>query len=465
MKPISSSLFKILLMALTYYMAGEISVAFFQKSAIIISPFLPEGFALAAVLIYGRVVIPGIFLGQLLFAFASGLAPLSAIGISIINSMEAYLAILLFNAFSLDKQLQTIKDLFLLFGGILFILQPFSALLGNTLLTLLDPLHFSDFYHNAFVWWFGNIMGQFMFTPMLLLLYHERHTLKWHYFFAIFLFFTLLDYLLQITLGISNTSILIIATLPLTIYLITLGLPYALFAALVLSGVNLYFTHLGIGTFTIRASLIDNMIDLNFYILSNILLVLLIGILFKAKEHAIHTLKSMAHYDFLTGLPNRYLLREEIHHTVYLATEEDEKSAVCYIDLDEFKPVNDKFGHHVGDAVLREIVQRVKPFTKSEDAFLRIGGDEFLIIFNRVKSNAILNETLEKILTTVSSPMQIEGHTIQLSFSIGVACCPVHGTTVETLMHSADSAMYRAKKEGKNRVVYAETEEENCTSR
>jgi len=105
------------------------------------------------VLIYGQVVIPGIFLGQLLFAFASGLAPLSAIGISIINSMEAYLAILLFNAFSLDKQLQTIKDLFLLLGGILFILQPFSALLGNTLLTLLDPLHFSDFYHNAFVWW------------------------------------------------------------------------------------------------------------------------------------------------------------------------------------------------------------------------------------------------------------------------------------------------------------------------
>jgi len=449
-------LFKTFLMALLYYATGKISIEFFQKSTIIITPFIPEGFALAAALLYGRSVLPGIFLGQFLFAVDSGLLLLPAAGISAVNTAEAYLAILLFRYLSFDRRLTSLKDLFTLFGIILFVLQPFSSLASNSFLSFFDPLHFANFYHNVFLWWFGNIMGQIMFTPMLLLFYAHRHQLQWRYFAYLTLLVVLWDYLLQVTLGISNVSLLLMLTLPFVIYLITIGLTYALFAALVLSGTNLYLTHLGIGTFTRQASLLYNMVDLNFYILSNVILVLLIGILFKEKENAIHTLKSMAHYDFLTGLPNRYLLREEIHHTVYLAHEEHAKSAVCYIDLDGFKPINDTYGHRIGDKVLKEIVLRVKPFTRSEDAFLRIGGDEFLVIFNHVSSKEALDRVLEKMLASVSKTMQIEGHEIQLSFSIGVAWCPAHGTTVEALMHTADNAMYAAKKEGKNRFVYAE---------
>lgn len=447
--------FKTLLMALLYYITGEISIAFFQKSAIIITPFIPEGVALAAVLIYGRSVLPGIFFGQFFFALHSGLLPAGALGISATNTAEAYLALWLFNYFSFDKRLHSIKNLFMLLGMILFVLQPFSSFVSNSILTLLEPSLFSNFRHNALIWWFGNIMGQIMFTPLLLLLYHNRAVLRWHYFVSILIFFTALDYLLQITFDISNTSILLMVTFPLVIYLITIDLPYALFAALVLSGTNLYFTHLGIGTFSQQPSLIDNMIDLNFYILSNIILVLLIGILFKEKEQAVHALKSMAHYDFLTGLPNRYLLREEIHHTVYLANEYQEKSAICYIDLDGFKPVNDTYGHHVGDGVLKEIVQRVKHFTHSEDAFLRIGGDEFLVIFNRIGTKEALDKRLKSVLASVSKTIYIDGTEIHLSFSIGVAWCPLHGTTVEALMHAADQAMYQAKEAGKNCFIYA----------
>jgi diguanylate cyclase (GGDEF)-like protein len=447
---------KTILMALTYYITGKISLNIFSQDMIVtMAAFAPEGFALAAALIYGRSILLGIFLGQLVLALDSGLLPLASLSISMINTFEAYLGIRLFQYFKLHRALMTTKDIFGLIGLIVFILQPISSILGNTVLLLLGHLENITFVKNLFFWWFGNVMGQLLFTPMLLVLYFNKQKIKIIEFILVFVFFLLIDFVLQVTLQVDNISILFMITLPTTLYLSTTNLSYASVASVLIATISLYLTHLGLGTFSHATSQIDNIINLNFFILSHIILVLIIGVLFREKQEAINSLESMAHYDFLTGLPNRHLLREEIHHTVYLAHEKKQKSAICFIDLDGFKKINDTLGHDIGDKVLKEVVKRVKIYTQSEDAFLRIGGDEFLIIFNNCTSKESIDKKLTLILESASKTMHIDGHQLHISFSIGVASCPQDGTTVEALMNASDNAMYEAKRRGKNQFIYA----------
>jgi diguanylate cyclase (GGDEF)-like protein len=453
---IKSNYFKVIIMAVIYYLSGKISFSIFQQDFIItVTAFAPEGFALAAALIYGRAILPGIFLGQLILALDSQIPFAASLGISAVNAAEAYIAIRLFDHFNLDRHLKTLRDVVGLLAMILLVLQPFSAILSNIILHFLGNLSSDSLWQNLFFWWFGNIMGQLLFAPMLLVLYYDRHTHKYYNFILIILVFIIFNYLLQVTLNVDNVSVLLIVTLPVTIYLSTISLSYASVASVVLASISLYLTHLHLGSFTGGASQIDNIIDLNFFMLSHIILVLLIGTLFREKEDAIRILKAMAHYDHLTGLPNRHLLREEIHHTVYLAHENGEKSAVCFIDLDGFKAINDTLGHHIGDTLLKEIADRLRSFTRSEDALLRIGGDEFLLIFNRITSPNELDRRLSEMLTDIASITNLEGYNINTSLSVGVAWCPASGTTVESLMNAADNAMYQAKKAGRNRYVYA----------
>jgi diguanylate cyclase (GGDEF)-like protein len=181
----------------------------------------------------------------------------------------------------------------------------------------------------------------------------------------------------------------------------------------------------------------------------------MVGTLFREKNQAIQALKSMAHYDYLTGLPNRHLLRERIHHSIYLAQRYNRENVICFIDLDGFKAINDTYGHHTGDMLLKEISSRIKTLSGQEDDLLRIGGDEFLLILNSIKKKSELEMFLQTLLENIASIKNIEGHSITISSSIGVAFCPSNGTTVKELMEAADNAMYEAKEQGKNCFLYA----------
>ena len=315
----SSNIVKILLMALIYFITGKISFMVFSQDMIVtMTAFAPEGFALAGVLIYGRSVLPGIFLGQLILGLSSGMALSSILPISLINTLEAYIALRLFSYFKLNKALLSMRDVFGLLALILFVLQPFSAILGNTTLLLLNIITVDAYFHDIFFWWFGNVMGQLLFAPMLLILYYNRQKVKLINMIYVLLFFLILNYILQVSLNVDNVSILLMITLPTTIFLTTKNLSYASLASVTLASISLYFTHLGVGTFTKEGTQIDNIINLNFFMVSHIILVLIIGILFREKQEAIDSLKSMAHYDYLTGLPNRHLLREEMHHSIFI---------------------------------------------------------------------------------------------------------------------------------------------------
>lgn len=444
------------LLALLYFLTGKLSFALFQQDAIVtITVFIPEGIALAAILIYGYRIVPGIFFGQLLLASTSGLPPLAALGVSVVNSLEAIIAYTLFNRLKFDKTLPHFRDLIGLFLLIILILQPMSAFLGNTILLIFHIIQASHYFKDVFDWWFGNTVGQLVVTPMLLILYFTtpKKTVELFKYALILLVFTAFNYLLQITFNIHNTSLLLIATLPLTLYLATQNLPSATLATFSLVVSSLYFYHLGEGTFVSESNPKDQLLNMNFFILSHTLLVLIIGILFREKEAAIASLKAMAHYDPLTGLPNRHMLDKKVQQAIYLYQRYHQQSVICFIDLDGFKAVNDTYGHDIGDKLLKEVAHRIKHIVRLTDTLLRLGGDEFILILNNVDKTTT-EQLLERVMHAVRSIDEIDGHQISISLSIGVASCPADGLTIETLIHAADETMYKIKKSGKNGVLY-----------
>ncbi len=443
-------------MATIYFITGKISLNIFHQETIVtVSAFAPEGFALAGALIFGKSVLPGIFLGQLALALSSHLSFGAAFGIGAVNTAEAALAMMLFHRFKLNRHLTTMRDLTGMTLMILFILQPFSAIFGNLFLSFTYPLTSVEFVKNTLLWWFGNVMGQVLFTPLLLLLYDNRRHLNLWKIVSVVVIFTAINIFFQGYLDTENTSILLIATLPLTIYIATRNITYGALAAVTVSLSTIILKHYAQGVFAGGESAILNIIDLNFFALSHVVLALLVGVLFREKEEAIRHLKAMAHYDYLTGLPNRHLLRERIHHSVYIAQNTGTQNAICFVDLDGFKAINDTYGHHIGDQLLKEVVYVLQTHTRAGDDLLRLGGDEFLIIYNSIHDENELKEKLTRILKDVENIREVEGCGIDVSLSIGVAWCPKHGVSVKELVETADNAMYAAKKAGKNRYVIA----------
>ncbi|AOY90337.1 diguanylate cyclase [Marinobacter salinus] len=163
-------------------------------------------------------------------------------------------------------------------------------------------------------------------------------------------------------------------------------------------------------------------------------------------------LLTMAHYDALTGLPNRVLFTDRLHQSMAQARRQGYMLAVVYIDLDEFKPVNDAFGHDAGDQLLVEIASRMRSALREEDTLARLGGDEFSAIIVNVQDEAILKSLLSRLLVMVSEPAWVADHSVEVSASIGYTLFPQDKELDgDQLLRQADQAMYRAKQQGKNR--------------
>lgn len=163
-------------------------------------------------------------------------------------------------------------------------------------------------------------------------------------------------------------------------------------------------------------------------------------------------LRKMAHHDHLTGLANRSLLEESLLQAIERAKRNKSKIAVLLADLDGFKPVNDNYGHDVGDNLLRIIASRLKSTVRSSDTVARIGGDEFVLLLETIKDPHDAVHMAEKALAAISEPANIGGVELTVSASIGVAIFPDDGTEAETIVRHADRAMYNAKLAGRNQL-------------
>ena len=162
-------------------------------------------------------------------------------------------------------------------------------------------------------------------------------------------------------------------------------------------------------------------------------------------------IRHIAHHDVLTDLPNRILLADRLQQAMAQARRDNSKLALMYIDLDKFKPVNDTFGHGVGDLLLKEVATRLLTCMQREsDTVSRLGGDEFVAMLSAVTSEYDVAKVADKILKTLNQPFTIEQKLINISSSIGIAIFPSHGTDAVSLMKNADSAMYQAKHAGRS---------------
>jgi diguanylate cyclase (GGDEF)-like protein/PAS domain S-box-containing protein len=170
----------------------------------------------------------------------------------------------------------------------------------------------------------------------------------------------------------------------------------------------------------------------------------------KAAEAHMHNL---AHYDVLTGLPNRALLSDRLQQSIAAAKRERSHMALMFIDLDRFKPINDTLGHHIGDLMLKEVAKRMLECLRESDSAARIGGDEFVVLLPLIETESDAVAVAEKIRNTLEQSFELAGRSLNISSSIGVAVYPGHGGDEKSLLKNADTAMYYAKEAGRNNVM------------
>jgi len=166
------------------------------------------------------------------------------------------------------------------------------------------------------------------------------------------------------------------------------------------------------------------------------------------------TIHHQAHHDALTGLPNRILLADRLDQAIHRAHRNRNKVAACYIDLDGFKNINDSLGHNEGDKLLVAVSSRFSSCIREADTLARIGGDEFVIVYEGINSHDEILHMAERILQSVEDPIEIEERSYYIGASIGISMYPNDGEDTNSLLRSADIAMYRAKDNGKNRFQF-----------
>lgn len=166
------------------------------------------------------------------------------------------------------------------------------------------------------------------------------------------------------------------------------------------------------------------------------------------KQHQAE-LERLAHYDALTALPNRNLLADRFEQAIAHSNRTQTLLAVCFLDLDNFKPVNDELGHNAGDELLIEVAQRIKAILRQDDTVSRYGGDEFVILLGEIKNRHDCELLLHRLTDELSRPYQIENKTIRISASIGYTVYPFDQGSMQTLIEHADQTLYKAKLDGK----------------
>lgn len=165
-------------------------------------------------------------------------------------------------------------------------------------------------------------------------------------------------------------------------------------------------------------------------------------------------LEQMAHYDALTGLPNRILLADRMDQALSHTNRMGNLLAVAYLDLDDFKPINDRLGHAVGDKLLVAVAKRLKECVRGDDTVSRLGGDEFVLLLPEQESVEQSNLAIDRIIKTLTEPYYIKGNKLTVSASIGISLYPLDNSDADTLLRHADQAMYTAKQAGRNRYHY-----------
>jgi signal transduction histidine kinase len=289
-------LLPIVVLSLFYYFFGILSLQnAVANSVVTISPFFPEGFSLAFILLFGPRVIPGIFLGQLILAWDINYQLIPSISIALTNSIEALIGYyILVHLYKFDTKLTKLSDVYILFATIIFVLQPFSALSGVSILCHFHLIHHDKYIFSIISWYFGNVLGQALITPIVLYFYHYYKKINYLKLIGVIALFSILTYFTIYEFSVKNMPILFSITLiPLVIILSTdRGLGYALTSIFAISIISIKTFQNNIGIFSIYSD-IENLININFFILSQVIITLIIGVLIIEKNKATRRYKQL----------------------------------------------------------------------------------------------------------------------------------------------------------------------------
>lgn len=175
---------------------------------------------------------------------------------------------------------------------------------------------------------------------------------------------------------------------------------------------------------------------------------------FMARKQAEERVRRLAHYDELTGLPNRSMFNQRLNHALAQAQRHDKPLAILFIDLDRFKNINDTLGHEAGDRVLKEVAERLRGCLRESDTVGRLGGDEFVVLVEELPHPVHIAAVAQKILAAVARPFILDAQEFHLTASIGISTYPADGADIHILLKNADISMYRAKEQGKNNYQF-----------
>ncbi|MFC5513532.1 putative bifunctional diguanylate cyclase/phosphodiesterase [Massilia jejuensis] len=207
---------------------------------------------------------------------------------------------------------------------------------------------------------------------------------------------------------------------------------------------------------TMRGMMIETLFVAGFGMLLALLIAIPLRTLpLRALRQSQQRLVHMAHHDILTGLPNRALLDDRLNQAILYARRYERQVTLVFIDLDNFKTINDSLGHDIGDELLKETAERMKQTVRQTDTVVRLGGDEFVIIlFDQPEKAESITNTLQKVRDVIAQPLAIGSHTLRVTCSMGLATYPEDGEDVTTLLKNADAAMYQAKALGRNNFQF-----------
>jgi len=167
-------------------------------------------------------------------------------------------------------------------------------------------------------------------------------------------------------------------------------------------------------------------------------------------EHAALQMSLKAERDFLTGLPNRALLTDRLAQSIALAQRHGNRVALMYLDLDNFKDINDSLGHTIGDRLLQSAAKRLEESIRHSDTVSRHGGDEFVVLLSEVETAEDAVHAAEKLIKAMAEPHLIDGHRLNVTLSIGISLYPDDGADAAAILTNADAAMYHVKRKGGN---------------
>ncbi len=443
-----------------YFLIAYINTLHFSSIGMPVAVVRPQvGFALGLLLLAGKRYVLAIFIGSFANRLVSGYGVFNSLLFALGTSVSVFFGTwLLTRDKKFDFSIPSLNDFFrlLLLAGLMVVI---SSLMATLALFDTNILNDHIFRNITLRWWMGDTLGIILITPVVLVCSQfPRQWLQKRLIFEMLLFFTLAFLVGQsVFLGwFADTFGQIARGYWIFLFVVwgatRLGTQSVALVLCMTMIQGLWGAKLGKGFFgtDIAQTQLSNYW---FYMLILSMVGMGLAATVNAFKKAEEEIRQLAHHDALTGLANRLILTDHINQAIATAKRsKNQRFAVIFHDLDKFKPVNDDYGHQIGDLLLIEVARRIKHCVREVDTVARIGGDEFVILLPIIKETQVVINVAERIHLALLQPFKIQNFTINISTSMGIAIYPEHGLNEEILLINADNAMYFAKQNGRNKI-------------